>query len=86
MPDWEKISQLLRWPNNLLIKGKGTRSTIGAQNTFIEYIMPIQLKKPIVVRLTSDSVSQADNVEKTSRKGSPAETPRNNMPITLGFV
>ena len=35
--------------------------------------MPIQAKKPIVLRDTPPSVSQAVNVEKTSRKGSPAE-------------
>ena len=46
--------------------------------------MPIQLKKPIVVRLTPISRNQADIVENTSRNGSPAEKPRNSMPITRG--
>ena len=86
MPDCATISQLLRWPNNLLIKGKGIRSTTGAQNTLIEYIMPIQLKKRIVVRLTSESLDQADRVEKTNKKGRPAEKPKKNIPTIRGFV
>ena len=37
-------------------------------------------------RLTSASLSQADNVEKTNKNGNPAEKPRNNMVITRGLV
>jgi hypothetical protein len=46
--------------------------------------MPIQLKKPIVVRVTPASVSHAVNVEKTNKKGRPAEKPKNNIASTGG--
>jgi len=46
--------------------------------------MPIQLMKPIAVRLTPNSRSQADRVEKTSRNGRPAEKPRNRNVTTRG--
>ncbi len=46
--------------------------------------MPIQLMKPIAVRLTPNARSQADKVEKTRRNGSPAEKPRNSSEITRG--
>ena len=84
MPTCATSSQLRLCPSTLLSSGSGTRSIIGAQKTLIEYIMPTQLKKPMVVRLISASVSQADKVENTSRKGRPAEKPRNSMPITRG--
>src|SRR5699024_5477354 len=48
--------------------------------------MPIQEKKPIVVRDTSACVSHADRVENTSRNGRPAEKPRKPMPITRGLA
>jgi len=48
--------------------------------------MPIQLKKPMAVRLTSTSRSQALRVANTSMNGSPAENPRNSMVTTLGRV
>ncbi len=48
--------------------------------------MPIQLAKPIAVRLTPNSRSQADSVVKTSRNGSPAEKPRNRKVTTRGWA
>ena len=47
--------------------------------------MPIQLTKPMAVRLMPNSRSHADRVEKTSRKGSPAEKPRNRNWTTRGW-
>lgn len=58
----------------------------GAHITLMEYVIPIQLKKPIVDNDTPTSRSHADNVEKTSKNGNPAENPRNTMPITRGRV
>ena len=48
--------------------------------------MPIQLMKPMAVRLMPNSRSHADRVEKTSRNGSPAEKPRNSSVTTRGCV
>ncbi len=48
--------------------------------------MPIQLMKPMAVRLMPYSRSQADSVAKTSRNGSPAEKPRNRNVTTRGCV
>ena len=47
--------------------------------------MPIQLTKPMAVRLMPNSRSHAESVEKTSRNGSPAEKPRNNSWTTRGW-
>ena len=47
--------------------------------------MPTQLKKPIAVRVTWASVNQAESVENTSKKGRPAEKPRNSMAMTRGW-
>lgn len=44
--------------------------------------MPIQAKKPIAATSTPSLRSQADSVENTSRKGRPAEKPRNSMVST----
>ncbi len=44
--------------------------------------MPIQEKKPIAATSTPLLRSQAERVEKTSRKGRPAEKPRNSMVMT----
>ncbi len=46
--------------------------------------MPIQLMKPIAVRLTPNARIHADKVEKTSRNGRPAEKPRNRNVTTRG--
>jgi hypothetical protein len=62
----------------------GNLSITGAHNTLIEYVIPTQLKNPIVARLTSASLNHADSVENTSRKGNPAENPRKVIVITLG--
>ena len=48
--------------------------------------MPTQLKNPIAVRLNPASVNHADKVEKTSKKGKPAEKPRNSITTTCGLV
>jgi hypothetical protein len=48
--------------------------------------MPIQLMKPIAVRLTPNSRSHADRVANTSRNGRPAEKPRNRKETTRGCV
>ena len=48
--------------------------------------MPTHPKKPITASEIPASFSQADKVEKTRRKGSPAENPKNSMPITRGFL
>ena len=48
--------------------------------------MPIQLMKPIAVRLMPNSRSQAESVEKTSRNGRPAEKPRNRKETTRGWL
>ena len=76
--------QLRRLPSSAVRSGSGRRSITGAQSTLIEKVMPTQEKKPTVVRLTSASRSQSDRVEKISRNGSPAEKPRNSMPMTRG--
>ena len=59
---------------------------MGAHKNFIEYVMPTQLNKPIVVLLMPASLSHADKVLKTNKKGRPAEKPKNAKPITLGLV
>ena len=47
--------------------------------------MPIQLMKPIAVRVTPNSRIQAERVEKTSRNGRPAEKPRNRKHSARGL-
>jgi hypothetical protein len=46
--------------------------------------MPTQLRKPMAASSTPRSRSQAVKVPPTSSRGSPAEKPRNSMPITRG--
>jgi hypothetical protein len=84
IPSCASSIQLLRLPSTRVNTGNGTRSTTGAHSTLTEYVIPTQLKKPMALRLTSSSVNQADRVENTSRKGSPAENPRNSMASTRG--
>ncbi len=85
MPIWASSIQLRRLPSSRVSTGSGVRSMIGAQTTLMENMMPIQLKKPISVRLMSASRSQIERVEKISRNGRPAENPRNNMASTRGW-
>ena len=85
IPDWASSIQLRRRPSRPVSTGRGVRSTTGAQITLMEYMMPIQLKKPISVRLMSASRSHTESVEKISRNGRPAENPRNSMAITRGW-
>ncbi len=86
MPICATSIQLRRCPSNLVRPGSRIRSTTGAQNTFTEYVIPIQLKNPMVERLTPYSVNQAERVENTSRKGRPAEKPRKAIASTLGWA
>jgi hypothetical protein len=49
-------------------------------------VTPTQLKKPITESSTPSSLSQAESVENTNKKGRPAEKPKKIMPSTRGSV
>ena len=84
MPICASSIQPRRLPSRVVKGGTASRSTTGAQNTMMEKVMPTQLNRPMVARLTPTSRSQNDSVENSSRKGRPAEKPRNSIPITRG--
>ena len=54
----------------------------GAQTNFRLYAKPSQAKVLMVLICSPASLSQADRVEYTSRKGRPAENPSRNITIT----
>ena len=53
MTSWASSIQLRRLPRCRVSGPSPRRSTTGAQKTLMEYVTPTQLKKPMVLRLTS---------------------------------
>jgi len=84
MNAWEARSQDRRLPKCGVRKGRGIRSTRGAQINLKEYPRAAQLKKVTVLRLTPASLSQIERVKKINENGIPAEKPRKSMATALG--
>ena len=73
-----------RLPKYLLRNGTGKKSTIGAQTNLNEYPNAAQLKNVTAVRSTPASRNHNPNEENISRRGIPADNPKNNIVITRG--
>ena len=75
-------SQPRRRPSRRDSTGTSSASISGAHRNFMVYGVPTSANRPMVPRLTPDSVIQTSSVEPDKASGRPEEKPRNRTMST----